>query len=86
MWNTGILHFLMLVYFSGGSLQHKLYPIIYSVGEKKKEKRKESQELQRLYCMTQLFLGSMEEIGTIRGKVAEHGIKWPGLTAKSLCR
>lgn len=33
--------------------------------------------------MTQLFLESMEEIGTIRGKVAEHDIKWPGLTTKS---
>lgn len=64
------------------SLQHKRYPVIYSVGAKKKE----SQELQKLYCMTQLFLEFMEEIGTIRDEVVEHDIKWPGLTVKSLCR
>lgn len=80
---TGISHFLMFVSFSGGSLQHKWYPVIYSAGRGKE--RKESQELQKLYGITQLFVESMEEIGTVRDKVTEHDIKWLGLTAKSLC-
>lgn len=80
---TGISHFLMFVSFSGESLQHKWYPVIYSAGRGKE--RKESQELQKLYGITQLFVESMEEIGTVRDKVTEHDIKWLGLTAKSLC-